>query len=42
MAATDLFRLSSFLFLAMIAIVWLTAPRKSAVAADAADAGGAH
>jgi MFS transporter, DHA2 family, multidrug resistance protein len=39
MAATDLFRLSSFLFLAMIAMVWMTAPRKNAVAADA---GGAH
>jgi len=39
MAATDLFRLSSFLFLAMIAMVWMTAPRKSAAAADA---GGAH
>ena len=39
MAATDLFRLSSFLFLAMIVMVWMTAPRKSAAAADA---GGAH
>ncbi len=41
MAATDLFRLSAFLFLAMIAVVWLTRPRRAA-GIGSADAGGAH
>ncbi|HSB23163.1 MAG TPA: DHA2 family efflux MFS transporter permease subunit [Burkholderiaceae bacterium] len=40
MAATDLFYLSSLLFLGLIAVVWLAQPRKGGPAA--ADAGGAH
>jgi len=39
MAATDLFRISALLFLLLIVAVWLTRPKRSAVAADA---GGAH
>lgn len=40
MAATDLFHLSSLLFVALIGMVWLTSrPRRGAAAADA---GGAH
>jgi DHA2 family multidrug resistance protein len=38
MAATDLFRLSAFLFLAMIAVVWMTRPRRAA-GIGSADAG---
>jgi len=41
MAATDLFRLSAFLFVAMIAVVWLTRPRRAA-GIGSPDAGGAH
>ncbi len=41
MAATDLFRLSAWLFLAMIAVVWLARPRRAA-GIGSADAGGAH
>ncbi|MDT7837111.1 DHA2 family efflux MFS transporter permease subunit [Aquabacterium sp. OR-4] len=41
MAATDLFHLSSLLFLALVGLVWLARPRRLAGAA-AADAGGAH
>jgi DHA2 family multidrug resistance protein len=39
MAATDLFRISALLFIALIVAVWLTRPKPSAAAADA---GGAH
>ncbi len=39
-AVTDLFWLSSLLFLLLIAAVWVTQPRRAAVVA--ADAGGAH
>ena len=42
MAATDLFRLSAFLFLAMIAVVWLARPRRSVGIGSSAEAGGAH
>lgn len=42
MAATDLFRISAWLFVAMVAVVWLTRPRRSAGIGAAADAGGAH
>ena len=41
MAATDLFRLSAWLFLAMIAVVWLARPRRAA-GIGSGDAGGAH
>lgn len=41
MAATDLFRLSAGLFVALVLLVWLTKPRRAAAAAPA-DAGGAH
>jgi DHA2 family multidrug resistance protein len=41
MAATDLYWLSSLIFLALIALVWMTRPKRGALAA-AADAGGAH
>lgn len=40
MAATDLFWMSSMLFVALIGLVWLTRPQINA--AGAADAGGAH
>jgi len=40
MAATDLFYLSSLLFLGLIVVVWFAQPRKGGPAA--ADAGGAH
>jgi DHA2 family multidrug resistance protein len=39
MAATDIFRLSSILFVLLIGLVWLTRPD---MGAPAADAGGAH
>ena len=39
MAATDLFYLSALLFLALVALVWLAQPKRSAAPADA---GGAH
>jgi DHA2 family multidrug resistance protein len=39
MAATDLFRLSAWLFLALIPLVWLTQPTRGAAAGDG---GGAH
>ena len=39
MAATDIFWISSILFLGLIALVWLTKPSRSAMPADA---GGAH
>ncbi|MES2103219.1 MAG: DHA2 family efflux MFS transporter permease subunit [Pseudomonadota bacterium] len=39
MAATDIFWLSSIMFLMLIGLVWLTKPKKSAVPIDA---GGAH
>ncbi len=39
MAVTDVFYLSSVLFVALIALVWLTRPQRGAVVADA---GGAH
>ncbi|WP_280156619.1 DHA2 family efflux MFS transporter permease subunit [Piscinibacter sp. XHJ-5] len=38
LAATDLFRLSSLLFVMMVAVVWMAKPKMGA----AADAGGAH
>jgi DHA2 family multidrug resistance protein len=41
MAVTDLFYLSSLLFLSLIAIVWLARPKR-VVATARADAGGAH
>lgn len=40
LAATDLFWLSSMLFLGLVAVVWLTRPRRGQAAG--ADAGGAH
>lgn len=39
LAATDVFRVSAFLFIAMIALVWLTKPSKGG---SGGDAGGAH
>ena len=42
MAVTDVFHLSALLFVAMVALVWLTAPRRAAGGAAAADAGAAH
>jgi len=39
MAATDIFYLSAFMFLGLIALVWLTRPKKSSAPVDA---GGAH
>jgi DHA2 family multidrug resistance protein len=39
MAATDIFYLSAFMFLGLIALVWLTKPKKSSAPVDA---GGAH
>ncbi|MES2537789.1 MAG: DHA2 family efflux MFS transporter permease subunit [Pseudomonadota bacterium] len=44
MAATDIFWMSSILFVAVILLVWVTRPHKARTAADAApaDAGGAH
>lgn len=39
MAATDIFYLSSFMFLSLIALVWITKPKKSSAPIDA---GGAH
>ena len=39
LAATDLFHLSSVLFVLLIALVWLTRPKRGGAAADA---GGAH
>ncbi|MFZ6845095.1 DHA2 family efflux MFS transporter permease subunit [Undibacterium sp. RuTC16W] len=39
MAATDIFWLSSFMFLGLIGLVWVTKPKKSAAPVDA---GGAH
>ena len=39
LAATDLFHLSSVLFVLLIALVWLTSPKRGGAAADA---GGAH
>jgi DHA2 family multidrug resistance protein len=41
MAVTDVFYLSAVLFLALIALVWLTQPRR-ATAAPAAEVGGGH
>ncbi|MBK1713408.1 DHA2 family efflux MFS transporter permease subunit [Rubrivivax gelatinosus] len=41
MAVTDVFHLSALLFIALIVLLWLAAPR-SAGAGGAADAGGAH
>ncbi|MBZ8140481.1 MFS transporter [Rubrivivax gelatinosus] len=41
MAVTDVFHLSALLFIALIVLLWLAAPRPAAGAA-AADAGGAH
>lgn len=41
MAATDLFRLSSLLFVVLIAAIWMTRPKR-APGAPAADAAGAH
>jgi DHA2 family multidrug resistance protein len=41
MAVTDVFWLSSVLFIALVGVVWLTRPKQSGGAA-AADAGGAH
>jgi DHA2 family multidrug resistance protein len=38
-AATDIFWISSVLFLSLIALVWMTKPSKSAMPVDA---GGAH
>jgi len=42
MAATDLFRLSAWLFLALIPVVWLTRPARAAPGGAAVDGGGAH
>ena len=46
MAVTDVFWLSSVLFIALIAVVWLTKPKLAGGAAEttgaAGDAGGAH
>ena len=39
LAATDIFMMSAWLFLALIALVWITKPSKSSVPVDA---GGAH
>ena len=39
MAATDIFYMAAFMFLGLIAMVWLTKPKKSAMPVDA---GGAH
>ncbi len=39
MAATDLFRISAWLFVAMVAVVWLTRPKRSAGIGSGADAG---
>ena len=39
MAATDLFYLAGFIFLGLVALVWLTKPKKSS---GPVDAGGAH
>jgi DHA2 family multidrug resistance protein len=39
MAATDLFYLSSVLFVLMISVVWLTRPKTGGAAGDV---GGAH
>ena len=39
MAATDLFYLAGFIFLGLVALVWLTKPKKSSAPVDA---GGAH
>lgn len=39
MAATDIFWMSAYMFLGLIALVWLTRPKKSAATLDA---GGAH
>jgi MFS transporter, DHA2 family, multidrug resistance protein len=39
LAATDLFRLSAFLFVLMVAVVWLAKPKMGAAGGDA---GGAH
>jgi DHA2 family multidrug resistance protein len=39
MAATDIFYMAAWMFLALIVFVWLTKPKRSAAPVDA---GGAH
>lgn len=42
MAVTDVFYLSGLLFVALVALIWMTSPRRTAAGATPADAGGAH
>lgn len=42
MAVTDVFYMSGLLFVALVALLWLTSPRQAPAGAKPVDAGGAH
>lgn len=42
MAVTDVFYMSGMLFVALVALIWMTSPRRVGAGAAPADAGGAH